>query len=150
MMDVLIPVAERLNELADDTLNRVARRLHEEGAISDAAPAQYCYIVARYVFLESLRRPEHNRVTRAPLDFQAHPEMEAADLPLERLDRCLAELPDGDRELILEYYRGEQGQAAGRRALAIRFAMTPNALTIRACRIRAKLEQCVSACSAGE
>ena len=36
------------DELADETLNRVARRLEEEGAITDA-PARYCYIVAKYV-----------------------------------------------------------------------------------------------------
>src|SRR6185369_9201126 len=42
-------------ELADETLNRVARRLDEEGAITTDSPAHYCYIVARFVFLESLR-----------------------------------------------------------------------------------------------
>src|SRR5687768_6794611 len=44
------------DELADETLNRVARRLEEEGSIVSDAPAHYCYIIARYVFLESLRR----------------------------------------------------------------------------------------------
>src|SRR6187549_1697403 len=44
-------------DLADDTLNRVARRLEETGSIDDVVPARYCYIVAKFVFLESLRRP---------------------------------------------------------------------------------------------
>jgi hypothetical protein len=44
------------DELADETLNRVARRLEEEGAITTDAPAHYCYIVARFVLLEELRR----------------------------------------------------------------------------------------------
>ena len=35
------------DDLADETLSRVARRLEEEGSIIGAAPAQYCYIVAR-------------------------------------------------------------------------------------------------------
>src|SRR5262245_64833579 len=43
------------DELADETLNRVARRLDEEGGISIDTPAHYCYIVARFVFLEYLR-----------------------------------------------------------------------------------------------
>src|ERR671918_2920806 len=38
------------DELADETLNRVARRLEEEGAISSDSPAHYCYIVTRFVF----------------------------------------------------------------------------------------------------
>src|SRR5262249_32371115 len=46
------------DELADETLNRVARRLEEEGNIVSDAPAHYCYIVARFVFLESLRQEQ--------------------------------------------------------------------------------------------
>src|SRR5215207_10640441 len=43
------------DELADETLNRVARRLEEEGTIECDTPARYCYIVARFVFLEYAR-----------------------------------------------------------------------------------------------
>jgi hypothetical protein len=43
------------DELADETLNRVARRLEEEGTIESETPAKYCYIVARFVFMEYLR-----------------------------------------------------------------------------------------------
>src|SRR5690348_9324991 len=46
------------DDLADETLSRVARRLEEEGAITGAAPAQYCYIVARFVFLERQRQTQ--------------------------------------------------------------------------------------------
>ena len=48
-------------DLADETLNRVARRLEETGSIDDVVPARYCYIVAKFVFLESLRRPATGR-----------------------------------------------------------------------------------------
>ena len=137
------------DELADDVLNRVARRLFEEGSIVDAAPARYCYIVAKFVFLESLRNPEHSRVdlpSSELSDAEAVPE--SPDLLLECLERCLAQLPSADRDLILEYYRGEHRlKIERRRAMAVRLAMTLNALSIRACRIRGKLEQCVSACA---
>jgi len=43
------------DDLADETLNRVARRLEEEGRIESDTPAKYCYIVARFVFMEHLR-----------------------------------------------------------------------------------------------
>src|SRR2546426_1678319 len=43
------------DELADQTLNRVARRLEEESVIESDTPAKYCYIVARFVFMEHLR-----------------------------------------------------------------------------------------------
>jgi hypothetical protein len=47
------------DELADETLNRVARRLEELGAITGTAPAQYCYVTAKFVFLEYLRSHAH-------------------------------------------------------------------------------------------
>jgi DNA-directed RNA polymerase specialized sigma24 family protein len=134
-------------DLADETLNRVARRLEEEGTIVDALPARYCYIVARFVFLESLRQP-------AATDHASHdalagpPVTESADAPaLDCLDHCLAGLPERDRSLILEYYAVDSStKAERRRVLASRLNLSPNALTIRASRIRSRLEACVSGC----
>jgi DNA-directed RNA polymerase specialized sigma24 family protein len=141
------------DDLADETLNRVARRLEEEGSITEAAPAQYCYIVARFVFLEHVRRTQHH-VATVEVDFDrlafkseaARPvtEPEMAQTLLEYLERCLEKLFPADRNLILEYYRGEQGEKIeNRRKLAERLALTMNALSIRACRIRERLETCV-------
>ena len=57
------------DELADETLNRVARRLAEEGVTSDDPPARYCYIMARFVFLEYHRRPARAEVSLDGLPF---------------------------------------------------------------------------------
>jgi hypothetical protein len=131
-------------DLADDVLNRVARRLEEEGAIPDP-PARYCYIVARFVFLESLRSPDR-RLTQLPVDF-ARANSDPADTGLDCLERCLTSLSASDYDLIVEYYRHDQRtRLVCRRQLAERLSMTANALAIRACRIRARLEQCVSDC----
>src|SRR5215831_7336254 len=46
------------DELADETLNRVARRLTEESAAATGSPARYCYILAKFVFLEACRKPK--------------------------------------------------------------------------------------------
>jgi hypothetical protein len=133
------------DELADDTLNRVARRLEEQGTITDATPARYCYIVARFVFLEYLRRPD---LRSEALSAEAGPAPESGDAALERrleiLEHCLARLMASDRELIREYYRGDQRERiANRRALSAKLGLTQNALSIRACRIRSALEACV-------
>ena len=151
------------DDLADETLNRVARRLEEEGAIAATAPAQYCYIVARYVFFEYLRRGDRNTIfcNETPSPDMASPIRQSADergvepeedaRRLTCLAQCLEKLPEADRSLILDYYSGERRlKIAHRRELAVRFGLTPNALTIRACRIRGKLEQCVSACAQKE
>jgi DNA-directed RNA polymerase specialized sigma24 family protein len=141
-------------ELADETLNRVARRLEEEGRIADTPP-RYCYIVARFVFLEHLRSGER-RHAPVPADLRAATEADnAANLidekRLECLERCLGRLAAADRELILEYYRDDQSaRIARRREMAARLGITANALSIRACRIRDKLEACVSKCSAAD
>jgi hypothetical protein len=138
------------DDLADETLNRVARRLAERGAIDDAPPARYCYIVARYVFLEYLRRPEPSQPPIGADVARVEPPSDEVDARRHHcLEQCLQELSAVDRELILDYYRGEQAiKIARRRALAARLGLTANALAIRACRIRDRLEGCVRACLA--
>ncbi|HTS65168.1 MAG TPA: hypothetical protein VMH28_24265 [Candidatus Acidoferrales bacterium] len=141
------------DELADETLNRVSRRLHEEGAITGASPAHYCYIVARYVFLEYRRQPEQRQISLdalaesgcgAPRAAGPAAEDQTQRQRLRRLEHCLRKLDSADRGLIFEYYRGEQRvKIENRRRLAARLAITMNALSIRACRIRQQLEDCV-------
>src|SRR5262245_7977591 len=141
--------------LADDTLNRVSRRLDEEGRITDATPAHYCYIVAKFVLLEYFRSPEHRSAGPAtdsnaagrPSDPPADADALKRERNRECLDRCLGELTATERALILEYYRGtERMKIDNRRGLAARLGITPNALSIRACRIRNRLERCVNDC----
>jgi len=104
-------------DLADETLNRVARRLEETGSIDDVAPARYCYIVAKFVFLESLRDPR-----RVPLAVEAGEAVvaEAAEEHAENertftcLERCLQSASDADRALILDYYETASGSAERR------------------------------------
>ena len=139
------------DDLADETLNRVARRLEEEGAITDTTPARYCYIVAKFVFLEYLRQPDRSPESLSDATRVNPPASSAqeSDRLLDCLDRCLQTLEARDRAVILDYYRGERrGRIDRRRELAAQLAISANALSIRACRIREKLEACVSACSA--
>jgi DNA-directed RNA polymerase specialized sigma24 family protein len=147
------------DELADETLNRVARKLEEQGTITDATPPRYCYIVAKFVFLEYLRSAEHRQASlgegRGVLDALAGPAAARADEAgvdekrFDCLDRCLRQLSAHDRALILEYYSGgEGGTIEHRHQLAARLGLTANALAIRACRIRGTLEACVNACTA--
>jgi DNA-directed RNA polymerase specialized sigma24 family protein len=147
------------DDLADETLNRVARRLEEEGAITGTAPAQYCYITAKFVFLEYLRGDRHSHTSLSELSpGEADAVLGAASVASDDvqskerlsvcLEQCLAKLPSSDRDLILEYYRGEQRtKIESRRGLAANLRLSVNALSIRACRIRNKLELCVRECS---
>jgi len=149
------------DDLADETLARVARRFQEEGGITDTLPARYCYIVAKFVFLEHIRQarrtgPSLDEVPalREPASPAAlHDGSDGAEVSSEQLldclEDCLAKLPPDDRELILAYYRGERREKIEhRREIAERFGLTSNSLCIRACRIRNRLETCVKARSA--
>jgi DNA-directed RNA polymerase specialized sigma24 family protein len=147
------------DDLAEETLNRVARKLEEKGEIVGASPAHYCYIVAKFVFLEFGRRSEHHQTSldqahgsglvMASLGVPSRPDVEtvAKEKLFDCLERCLRKLQIEDRELILDYYRGEVRAKIERRSkLAGRLGLTMNALSIRACRIRSKLEICVGMC----
>lgn len=143
------------DDLADETLNRAARKLAEVGQIENVAPAQYCYVLARFVFLEYIRRPgqkdsEFDETARLEgvAGGSFRPDAESAGETRERslgtLSRCLEKLPPADQRLILEYYQGDKREKIDRRSkLAERHGLTLNALSVRACRIRNKLEQCV-------
>jgi DNA-directed RNA polymerase specialized sigma24 family protein len=141
------------DDLADDVLNRIARRLEEEGTITTDAPPHYCYIVARFVFLEYLRGPqivgfEGRSVERPAVSPQdALEEVREKELRSECLERCVKRLEPQHRALIVDYYSGQQrAKIDNRRAMAARLGITPNALSIRACRIRERIEACVRKC----
>jgi DNA-directed RNA polymerase specialized sigma24 family protein len=143
------------DELADETLNRIARRLDEEGITATDTPARYCYIVARFVFLESLRGKQKAHALVTDLNIQSHESgptrIDEADEQRQRLlsclERCVEKLDSSQREIIVRYYTGEQREKINnRRALAQHLGISPNALSIRACRIRDKLEACVKQC----
>lgn len=147
------------DELADETLNRVARRLEETGKIESDAPAKFCYITAKFVFMESLRGADKKSV---PLDdvlkqpkgnqFAATDEEEEKKLKekmLDCLEECTGKLEAANREIIVSYYYGEERvKIENRRTMAGKLGISTNALTIRACRIRDKLEGCVGKCAA--
>jgi DNA-directed RNA polymerase specialized sigma24 family protein len=63
-------------------------------------------------------------------------------------DRCLAELSDESRSLLMRYYDGERSaKISNRRKLASLMGLTDNALRSRVQRLRDRLEQCVRECS---
>jgi RNA polymerase sigma factor (sigma-70 family) len=145
-------------DLADETLSRVARRLEEEGIALTETPARYCYIVARFVFLEHLRETQSRRtVAQDPGTIAAQPaavvSAEASEAARTReellscLERCLEGLDPLNRRIITRYYVGTaRVKIDNRRELADSLGLSVNALAIRASRIRKRLEGCVRGC----
>lgn len=132
----------------DETLNRVARKIEEGTKIQNLNA--YLYGVARMVFAESLKVwvSEQQALNQAPVVDLSAPDYDAdADDRHACLDRCLRNLPEESRDLIIEYYQDEKSRKIERRrSLAARLGIPLNALRIRAHRIRNDLEGCVRAC----
>jgi DNA-directed RNA polymerase specialized sigma24 family protein len=140
------------DELADETLNRVARTLAQGGGITTRPPARYCYIIARFVLFEDLRRERRHvkfddtttRVDERAIRAELTEEQAVREQRLDCLDRCLEQLKPEQRMLIVEYYRDTGRQKIERRrALADRLSISMNALAIRTSRIRDTLLTCM-------
>jgi DNA-directed RNA polymerase specialized sigma24 family protein len=134
-------------ECADETINRVIRKI-DEGEIIRDIPS-YCHGVARLVFLEKVKSPESKRVDFEEVspDALTAPEPEERDQKQECFDRCLAGMPVESRQLILRYYSDEKRDKINNRlALADHLGIPLNALRSRAQRIRNRLEACINDC----
>ncbi len=125
-------------ELFDETVNRVAKKIAWGTAVCREHRFDYCYGVARMVLLEYWRKPRPELLpedVRSPVIRQ--PEWDETEL--DSLRQCLDQLSARDRDLITRYYQGQ-----GRQRIQIRKEMAAeglgaNALRIRIFRIRASL-----------
>jgi RNA polymerase sigma factor (sigma-70 family) len=133
------------DELADETINRVAPRVHELAKTYTGDPALYFYGVAHNIHLEYLRMCR-TRPQPPPPKMQAD-DSDILDAEYECLDQCVQQLSPESREIILQYYQEEKrSKIDRRRALADRLGIAINALRIRAYRIRASLQACMQHC----
>jgi hypothetical protein len=128
-------------DMADDTFDRVVRKVPEiiDSYVGD--PALYCYGVARKVILERCRKPP----VPPPMPLPDH--WDEREPRYACLDHCLNELPADDRQLALLYHTDDgRAKIDRRRELAKQWGITLNALRIRLCRIHATLKDCISEC----
>ena len=133
---------------ADETFNRVARRLDEGKVIDDLVG--FIFGVARHVCQEGIRERDKEP---APLDETTESQYAPAPDPVEPDDRevcfdsCMEKLLPDNRGLILEYYQEERrAKIQLRQRIAERLRIPLNALRIRAHRIRIGLEECIKDC----
>ena len=139
-------------DLADETIARVAEKMEEIAPTFQGDPSRYFYGVARNVYLEHVRRPktihlDDNRSWKDGDDGYSR----RKERTLACLEQCLSELPTEERRLIYEYYRYDKSDKIHhRKALAAELGVGLNALRIKAYRIRRGLYRCVASCSNGD
>ena len=139
------------DELADETLDRVVRRLGEGETIRSPDPGAYVHGVARNVLHESWSRPRLVRVPASALAPPPESEQVAAERRSRCLDRCLARLPAESRRLLLAYYQADGGaKIAARSRLAAELQLSSGGLRLKLHRLRVGLQGCVRSCLGAE
>lgn len=146
------------DEMTDETINRVARRLSEGERITTENPWSYFYGVARNVWRESLARrnvlislSDDNPAVEAqatPYDLMVSArERIEAEIRRECLEKCLAQLAPEDCELIVSYYQFSGGEKIeNRKRLAAHLGLSGNTLRQKVARLRSRLAECVIIC----
>ena len=128
---------------ADETIDRVVKRLPEIKAHYVGDPARYFHGVARNIVMEAGRRKE---VPTDELPQGITPEPSRSDTS-ECLTKCLQQLPRDKQEFILDYhlYHGHE-KVVHHRQMATELSITEGALRTRAHHLRVNLEKCVLRC----
>jgi DNA-directed RNA polymerase specialized sigma24 family protein len=135
-------------ELTDETILRVGRKLGEGAPVGQAEIGPYVRGVARMVFLESLRSEERDRKLREHAAMMHRIEVDAdAEHRIDCLEAGLAALESSARALIIGYYSdGGEGKIEQRKGLAESLGISMTALRIRAHRLRERLTSSVLRC----
>ena len=137
-------------ELANETFDRVARKLPEIVETYKGDPTPYFFSVAFYVRKEHLRQPAFvplPPIEMSVADVQSKPHVFDGELMDECLRRCMVHLTERSHNIISKYYRGERGVKIGlRKELAEQLGVKLPNLRLQAQRIRADLKKCILEC----
>lgn len=128
-------------ELADETIDRVARRVSDIADHYSGDKILYFFGVANNVHHEYLKKPVAPEVP-PPIN-----EQENRETAYDCLEHCLKRLPDDARKFIVDYYsEDKQAKIDLRRRIADELGVSLNTLRLRALRIRGSLQGCIEKC----
>lgn len=130
-------------DLADEVITRVTKRLPEIRDTYVGDPAHYFYGVARNLTREAYRRKEIATEVTPVAEIQITHRSDE----FECLMRCLEFLARTKREMILDYYVYEgHDKIEHHKIMAQELSISKGALRGRAHHIRSDLEECVRQC----
>jgi RNA polymerase sigma factor (sigma-70 family) len=134
-------------ELADETFNRVTRKLPELADNYTGEPTLYFYGVADKIHLEWLR--QQKKVKQLNLLETDDRDKSLVEIEYECLEKCLGKLPTDQQRLIVAYYKEDKSaKIENRREMAKHLGMTANALQVKTLRIRTQPRECLQNCIA--
>ncbi len=128
-------------ELADETIDRVARRVKDIRGSYVGDKVIYFLGVMNNVHHEYLKRPAMSRPPQLDDDVKAKEETHFC------LEKCLEKLAPASRLIIERYYaENKQAEIDLRKRIAKELGISLNTLRLRALRIREKLQTCIGRC----
>ena len=132
--------------LADETMNRVAKKAQKLLVTYEGEPAKYFYGVAHRVYQEYLRQPQLEATVYHLHLLQSRPSSDCEQRH-ECLDECLHQFSEQDQVLLFEYYEHDgKERIVHRQALAESLNTTLKDLRVKAHRLRKLLEVCITEC----
>lgn len=128
-------------ELADETIDRVARRVVDIEATYVGDKSLYFLGVMNNVQHEYLKRPQPHELAPPPESSVVKEQTYLC------LDKCLVKLTPHAREIIEQYYAADKRAKINlRKRIAATFGISNSNLRLRALRIRTKLQACIEQC----
>jgi len=137
-------------ELTDETIDRVAKKIAQGEEIENLGG--FFYGVARLVLKEFQREEQKQQRAVANLPTSTEEvgndeEDDAAQLRRECNKKCLKDLTEAERDLIVTYCQPDGRPKKERRQdLATKLGIKRENLRLKAFRIREKLDKCVADC----
>lgn len=134
--------------LADETINRVARKFSTFNLENDHKHITYFYGFAANIYKESRKKIEQveldPNLRAEPDDIQ---EINSKEITHQCLDGCLGKLSSEDSRLAVQYFCKEKSaKFEHRRNLAEDFKLKMGALHVKVHRLKATLRHCVENC----
>jgi RNA polymerase sigma factor (sigma-70 family) len=124
---------EAPDDLADEVLNRLARKAQEGTSIPNFD--RFALGIARFVIQEEARKRRNRQAVLREIQEEGR-QAGSHSREVDAIESCLAALEPDRRELIERYYLDD------RNALAQKLGISMNALRNRALRIREELYHC--------
>ena len=136
--------------LADETINRVARKVSAFDSSENVKIITYFYGFASNIYLEYLRTKAkevqlESECFSSSRNFKVSDD--SSDTQCDCLENCLAKLPREESNLVIQYYGGDKrAKIELRRNIADRMNLKMPALHTRVYRIRSVLRECIEEC----
>lgn len=135
------------DDLADETINRVAKKLSDLDLTQTQKKISIFYGFALNIYREYLNSNSNREILLNP-DLVPKKEISGeVNGEMGCLERCLSTLSDDERKLILTYYSKDKGaKIILRKKMAEDIEITTNALHVRIYRIKENLKNCIEEC----